>query len=138
MPDGTVLYSPRLTVTVWFRKKSLAYQAIVDSGADNSIISAELVAALGAKWEKMTDPQQHIGAGGPFMTRHCRASLYYGSTLICDGLRVAEPGKMPAEINFLLLGRSDFFKKYIASFHWNESPPWFEIEPASPAKADTK
>jgi hypothetical protein len=133
-PDGSEIWSPRLTVTVAVGKKSFGYQAIVDSGADNSLISAELVESVGAKWEKMTDPLEQIGAGGPFETRLCGGQIYYAGVLICNGLRVAEPGKMPAGINFLLLGRGDFFSKFVASFHWDESPPWFEVDLAPPKK----
>ena len=129
--DGVAIYSPRVTVTVSFGKKSVGYRAIVDSGADNTIISAEQLAPLGAKWDKMTDPEQHIGAGGPFETRLCRGFVSYAGVLFCNGkLRVAEPGKLPEGITFLLLGRSDFFTKFVPTFHWEASPPWFELDPA--------
>jgi hypothetical protein len=129
MPDGTEVYRPFLNVTVWVRKKSVIYPATVDSGADNTILSHELVEALGAKWERMTDEREEWGAGGPFMTRWCRdASIYYDSVLISSGVRVAMANaNIPP---FFLLGRSDFFKKFTASFRWDEAPPWFEVDKA--------
>jgi hypothetical protein len=128
MPDGTEVWRPRLWVTVGFGKKSFRYQAIVDSGADNSIATADLMETIGAKWEKMTDPHEEMGAGGPFETRYCSGGqIYYDGTLIRHGFRVAE---VQERFSFVLLGRSDFFAKFVPSFHWDESPPWFEIEPA--------
>jgi len=44
---------------------------------------------------------------------------------------VAEPGKGPDAV---LLGRADFFKLYIARFHWYKDPPVFDLDPVARGK----
>lgn len=129
MPDGTAVYRPLLTVTV-SAKKPVLYQATVDSGADNTVISYELVHAVGARWNRMTSEREEWGAGGPFKTRWCsEGSIYYEGVLISQGFRVAEAN--PNIDPFFLLGRRDFFPKFVPSFHWDEEPPWFDLEPVA-------
>lgn len=129
MPDGTEVYRPKLKVTVSIRKKSVIYPGTVDSGADNTVLSFEMVDRLGVRWTRLTDERDEWGAGGPFKTRWCAdGRIYYDGLLVCQGFRVAEAN--PDIEPFFLLGRADFFRKFVPLFHWDESPPWFEIDRA--------
>ena len=132
LADGTIAYRPRVNATVAVGKKSAIYRALVDSGADKSMVSADLIAALGAKWEKLTDPQPELGAGGIFETRFCPGQIYFGGVLITNGFRVAPATHVNGLfISVFILGRADFFQKFIPTFHWEESPPWFDLSLAT-------
>ena len=129
LPDGTIVYRPRLQVTLSVGKKAAIYTATVDSGADAVMVTLDVVAALGAKWDKLTDPQLNIGAGGTFETRRCAGQIYYQGVLITDRFRVAKEIRHEGElISLFLLGTLDFFTKFRPSFHWDDDPAWFDVE----------
>lgn len=131
LDDGSVIYRPVINAQITIGKKSAIYQAIIDTGADASMVSADLVEALGAKWDKLTEPRLNIGAGGPFETRYCRGQIYYAGELITNGFRVAKEIVHEGHtLPLFLLGRTDFMKKFITVFHWEDDPAWIDMERA--------
>lgn len=128
------LWVPLLTVRVELRhlaggSASADFTALVDSGADMSLLPAELIEACGVGWDQLDvvkTPSR--GVGGSLETRACNGSLSYKRWAFADGpLMVAEPGR----VQMPLLGRGDFFAAFNVRFAWHRSPPTFDVDPAS-------
>jgi hypothetical protein len=129
--DGTDIYSPLVVVRIETGNGFVEGPALVDSGADNSVVPAELLVPLGIDFAKL--PQgttgTSTGAGGGVETKRCDGRIIYGHTVTSEPtFAVAEPGKL----NVVLLGRGDFFRLFVARFHWDKDPPVFDLDPARP------
>lgn len=131
LKTGEHVYYPLLVVRVEYNGKAVGLQAVVDSGADSTIIPAKFLAPLGVDFAKLPLTSIGGGAGGSFERRMCStAVLKWGGTELFTGFLVAEPGKLEVP----LLGREDFFKLYVTTFEWHTIPPTFTLEPV-PAPA---
>jgi predicted aspartyl protease len=107
---------------------------MIDSGADRSILPAEIAEMLGAPWQALQSGEGHSrGAGGSFETRVLDATLKWRGWLICESVVVAQPGSLP----WALLGRSDFFQRFDVRFNWHHNPPWVQVDPVPP-RSQTK
>jgi hypothetical protein len=105
--------------------------AIVDSGADVTMIPAEAVAAIGIDWKKLPAGTHGGGAGGQFESRPLQLTVSWQSWKTTEEIRIAEPGRLPV----VLLGRCDFFRDFVVRFHWHKAPPEFHLDPvAAPRK----
>ena len=118
------LFRPVLTITVAIGAAVLDGPAIVDSGADRTIIPAEIVELAGIVFTDLPlTSEQGIGAGGGFETRTCKGKVKWRSWLICSEFLVAD------HLPFALLGREDFFKRFNVRFGWHRDPPTVDIDP---------
>ena len=126
--DGSGIYRPMIDVFIELPtvgKRSPPILAVIDSGADQTIVPFDYLKAAGVEWDKLSDPKQGTGAGGGFETRMIRGTITWKNYFICDQFQVAQPGmKTP-----LLLGREDFFKKFVVRFNWHQTPPTFNVDP---------
>lgn len=123
---GQPIYSPVLIVQVTLPGFGHAsVPAVIDSGADVTIVPFEVFVGAGLEWTKLPAGSQGLGAGGVFERRPLQAEIRYRDWLICDSVEVAQPGALP----FALLGRQDFFQKFIVRFAWHKSPPEVIIDP---------
>jgi hypothetical protein len=99
--------------------------AIVDSGADDTTVPAEVLQAYKIGWSSLKPapiPTVH-GVGGEVEQRICPASGRYGGRLFCKRVLVVR------ELKMSVVGRSDFFQVFSVDFGpWNEDPPAIEIE----------
>ncbi len=118
-PDGRDSYRPIVIVTIEVRGRQIQGAAMVDSGADNTLVPAEALAPAGIDFESLPEAAIGAGVGGPLATRRCSGTVRYQEWEVCRSFSVAEPGKL----DIILLGRADFFTKFETRFRWHAVPP---------------
>lgn len=123
-------YRPQVNIDLVIRKKKLTLTALVDSGADRTIVPRGVVEALGVDYDKLpavTDEDGAVvtgsGAGGQFELKECRGKVRWHVQTVCESFWVGPNDAVP----WVLLGRDDFFKKFDVRFQWSEEPPVMEI-----------
>ena len=124
-PDGTPVWAPVLVVDLYCDRGSVSGPAVVDSGADHTVVPFEAIAPTGYKWTDLPKGKSGIGAGGPYEIRELAGRVQYREWVVCEGLHVAEPGRLPV----ILLGREDFFARFVVKFTWHKQPPYVDIDP---------
>ena len=127
----SVGHSPLLKVGVVTGKGNQPAQevtAILDSGADRTVVPRSLVEALGVDYDNLKRPVDAagdaiagMGAGGDFELRVCRGKVRWHTTVICNEFWVAN-------CLVVLLGRDDFFKLFDVMFDWSAPTPYVDIE----------
>ena len=122
---GREVWSPILIVTMAIGATAIQCPAIVDSGADVTVIPAEAVAAIGIDYRTLPVGNVSSGAGGGFETRPLQLALSWQSWKLTGEMRIAEPTRLPV----VLLGRCDFFQEFVVRFHWHKGPPEFHLDP---------
>lgn len=127
---GRTIYSPIVIVSLLFGQLGLDVQAIVDSGADTTVIPAEVAAALGIEWTKLPTGTKGLGVGGASEMRLVAMTVKYKEWKFSGPVTIAEPKHLPV----VLLGRTDFFQSFVVRFHWFKTPPEFHIDPVSVGK----
>jgi hypothetical protein len=132
LPDGS--YYPFLEVDVVLRRQSQRITAIVDSGADRTVVPRIVVEALGVDFASLEQPQHPdgtpisgFGASGDFELKVCLGKVRWKTSTVCKEFWVADMGTKA----IVLLGRDDFFRKYDVSFNWAVDPPYMDIEPVA-------
>jgi hypothetical protein len=115
--------------------RRLQATAVLDSGADRTVVPLQIVEALGVEYDMLKmpiygngEPIRGQGADGDFEIRTCRGKVRWRTTTICTEFWVANCG-------FVLLGRDDFFKKFDVVFDWSAPDPYVDIEPAGTMRA---
>lgn len=99
--------------------------AIVDSGADETILPAELLPPT-VNYESLpVADREGEGAGGPFEIRDCEGSIRWRRWKIASTFQIAEPEKLLIP----LLGRQDFFARFRVTFDWTSSRPSMVLDP---------
>jgi hypothetical protein len=129
-PDGAEIFRPIIIVAIEIGGRGIRVPALVDSGADNTLVPESFVAPLGVDFSKLAAGPGGLGPGGGLATRMCHGLIRWEKekiVLMTDFL-VAEPGKGPDTI---LLGRADFFRLYVPRFHWHKNPPVFDLDPVA-------
>lgn len=130
-------YQPVLTVDVVVGKgkRVQSITAVLDSGADRTVVPRGIVEALGVNYDGLKtpldsdgEPIQGQGADGAFEIRICRGKVRWRTTTVCTEFWVANCG-------YVLLGRDDFFKKFDVMFDWSAPDPYVDIEPAGTMRA---
>jgi hypothetical protein len=129
-PNGAEIFRPIIVVTIQIGNGTARGPAIVDSGADDTIIPAEAVIPLGVDFSKLPLAPGASGAGGGFEVRMCDGIMRWEKVELLTRLKIAEPGK----IDTVLLGRADFFQLYVPRFHWHKIPPCFDLDPVVRSK----
>ena len=56
---------------------------------------------------------------GGLETRLCSGRILYNGIVVCDSFTVAKTTSLDA----VLLGRADFFTKFVPRFLWHKNPP---------------
>jgi hypothetical protein len=129
-PDGAEIFRPIIIVAIEIGGRGIRVPALVDSGADNTLVPESFVAPLGVDFRKLAAGPGGLGPAGGLDTRMCHGLIRWEKekiVLMTDFL-VAEPGKGPDTI---LLGRADFFRLYVPRFHWHKNPPVFDLDPVA-------
>lgn len=125
------LYRPVLIVSLTLAGKTSKGPAVVDSGADRTILPGEIVEAFGVGFSSLPlSGENSLGAGGAFETRTGSGEVRWREYVICEEFLVAAPGTLP----FALLGREDFFKRFQVRFSWHHKPPSFQIDSVTKAE----
>jgi Aspartyl protease len=101
--------------------------ALLDSGADATIVPAEALIGAGIDYASLPVAGLNRGAGGNFEARIAPARVKFREWVICDQVLVAPAGALPAP----LLGRMDFFKLFVVKFSWHRIPPTVDIDPVA-------
>jgi len=108
--------------------------ALVDSGADETIIPAEMLVPLNLDFKDLELVMDGagaavggMGAGGGFEIRRIDATLKFRKWRFAEEVRVAALGALPGP----LLGRQDFFAAFTIRFLWHRDPPVFDIDPVA-------
>lgn len=120
---GEQTFVPLLPITIVIAGKAVNGYGVIDSGADDVLVPAGLVAPLGVDYDKLPAGTLGMGAGNmTFEARPCVGAINWGNARICDEFKVAPGG------GFVLLGRKEFFTKYTVKFLWSENPPVYDID----------
>jgi hypothetical protein len=133
-PDGADIYRPVIFITIEIGGQGIGGPAIVDSGADNTLVPAEALLPFGIQFDKLAIGAGGQGAGGDLEARPCQGTIRWGRVELMRSFMVAEPGK---GFGAVLLGRADFFKLYVPRFHWYLNPPTFDLDPVAVAPNPT-
>jgi predicted aspartyl protease len=129
-PLGRVVYRPIVIVQLEANGLGMQGPAIVDSGADTTMIPAEVAAGLGIDYAKLPNGTKGKGAGGVLESRPASLTIRYQSWTLTGEVSIAEP----KHLDVVLLGRSDFFQRFVVRFNWFKSPPEFHLDPANSGK----
>lgn len=129
-PDGAEIFRPIIIVAIEIGGRSIRVPALVDSGADNTLVPEEFVAPLGVDFRRLAAGPGGVGPGGDLDTRLCQGVMRWEKekAVLMTSFMVAEPGKGPETV---LLGRADFFRLYVPRFHWHKNPPVFDLDPVA-------
>jgi len=129
-PDGAEIFRPIIIVAIEIGGRGIRVPALVDSGADNTLVPEPFVAPLGVDFRKLTAGPGGLGPGGGLETRLCQGVIRWEKEkiVLMTSFMVAEPGKGPETV---LLGRADFFRLYVPRFHWHKNPPVFDLDPVA-------
>jgi hypothetical protein len=120
------IFLPLLVVTLNLNGRSLSELGLVDSGADRTMVPASWVEACGVLYGAFGEPQEGSGAGGSFEYKLVSGEVTYLRKTFCTTIQVASPDcNLPGPV----LGREDFFTKYVVRFAWHRSPPDFNVDP---------
>ena len=130
-PDGRPIYRPIIIVSIEIGGRIVQGPALVDSGADNTLVPFDAVAPLGVDFLQLPRGPGGSGPGGTLDVRVCQGKLRWDNRMLMTEFMVAEPTKGPGAI---LLGRADFFTLYVARFQWHKNPPVFDLDPGRPSK----
>jgi hypothetical protein len=119
------VFLPLLVVTLNMNGRSLSEMGLVDSGADRTMVPASWVEACGVPYASLGQTMHGSGAGGQYEYKMATGELTYGRKPFCTQFQVAA-ANLPGPV----LGRNDFFKKYVVRFAWHRNPPDFNVDPA--------
>lgn len=119
------VYSPIIKVDFRCNGVGGLVPAIVDSGADKCLVPGDFVEAAGVTFASLTPLPEGTGAGGQFPKSLCKGQISYAGCVLCDEFEVVPPGLF----NFILLGREEFFSKFVVRFQWHRDPPFFDVDP---------
>ena len=110
---------------VWGTLRTRDLTALIDSGADRTIVPFLIPEALGIRWETLADAPDVAGFGGSdaekFWDVDLRATLWPAFS-ISDRVAVVRRA-VP-----LVLGRDDFLSRVRVEFHWYRDPPFYGVE----------
>jgi hypothetical protein len=123
---GNDVWTPSIVVDLEYRGKTVRSMAIVDSGADVSLVPAELLETLGISFKDLREVLRGEGYRGSFEARQSDARLSWRGVTISESTMVVEPHTIPC----VLLGRGDFFKRFVVTFDWSAKPPRMRVAPA--------
>ena len=100
--------------------------ALVDSGADITVLPFEVLIPVGVKWDNLPpSPHGSQGLGGSVETRHINGTISHKGTTFYNGdIPVLQPG---SGISGPILGRADFFTTFGVVFEWHKDPPVFHV-----------
>jgi Retroviral aspartyl protease len=122
--DG--VYTPHLEVDFRFPGDNRTYLALVDSGADWTMIPAEFLPPS-VVYADLPNPSIGRGVGGEFEIRMCPVEVWFQKWKVNNWCIVIQPGKMPDP--GALLGRQDFMRRFSVSFDWSAEPGMFDVRP---------
>ncbi len=110
-----MFYKPVVPVNFKFRDKTIAYQALIDTGSDLSIIHADIARQLGIDLKKC--PQHTFGGiGGECSGYLQRLDLEIGGVLFKNIPIVFSDNIAP--FGFGILGHQDLFDKFKLVFEF--------------------
>lgn len=125
---------PLVTVVLRLPAVTASFTALVDSGADMTILPAELVEAFKVPWSSIPGGGPGQGVGGGFEIRTLSGDLSYHGVTFATSFAVAEPGHLPRP----LLGRGDFFQRFVLRFNWHKATPEFHADPVTVGKGRSR
>ncbi len=128
LPDGTRIYRPIILVDIEVGPLGIRVPALLDSGADNTLVPAAFITPLGVDFASLPMGPGGVGPGGRVDVRPCSGAMKWDGATIMTAFMVAEPGK---GADTVLLGRADFFARFVVRFNWHRDPPTFDVDPVS-------
>jgi predicted aspartyl protease len=120
--DGA--FAALLDVEFRFPGDPRSYLALLDSGADYTMIPAEYLPSS-IPYTTLRDPFMANGVGCQFEARVCDVEVVFDKWTFATVIAVVEPDKMP--VPQALLGRLDFMSRFEVSFNWSAEPGSFTI-----------
>lgn len=135
--DGSDVFRPVIYIRVKINGVTFQVPALLDSGADSTVLAlGPIVAQSGLSEKMLVEFGSSIGIGGrqkhftypnEFRLSYRKTEFFKGNAPMMRGLPIS------------ILGRSDFFRHFIVRFLWHRSVPVFEIDPVvSPKKGKSQ
>jgi hypothetical protein len=128
LEDG--VYRPVVDIVVRIGGTTQTLRALVDSGADLTVIPTSVAEAMAGKpFEELGGVDTEMqGVCGKVPAKYIEATGTYMGRDFADHVLV---GPAPRT----LVGRVDFMTVFNARFYWNREPPEFQLDPADPRRA---
>jgi hypothetical protein len=96
----------------------LQFTALVDSGADRTMVPAAMLDALGIDVRSLPPGTPSLGANGTrISTKKFDTELSYRGRVFATTVSVLPQLPLP------VVGRDDFMRKFTVHMHWNDNPP---------------
>jgi hypothetical protein len=132
-PEAGGAIRPIVDVILRYKGTNLPIRALVDSGADMTMIPIAIGEFLtGLPFPQLgTDAGRSKGLGDKEEPiRRIDAEAIYAGRRFARSVTVGPVGRM-------VLGQSDFMTTFDVRFYWGHTPKWFSIEPTNPAASAT-
>jgi hypothetical protein len=134
MGIGGGVYLPVVPLLIERSGRQLKTTGIVDTGADLTVMPAELLEALGTSWEELASnagtSMTAQGVSGKFDLLDSGARIRSFGREVTRHAMVAAPGGL----HVIVLGRGDFLRQFKVTLDWTKTHPRFELVAASVAK----
>jgi predicted aspartyl protease len=128
---GPGILHPVIDITLRLGSRVTRHPALIDSGADGVLVPAAFVEDTEADYSRLDGHGHVMASGGPSSCRFAPGIVEWSGVEICKRFRVSAPPSQPhLAVPFVILGREDFFRLFVVTFHWHLSPPEFEIRRA--------
>lgn len=121
---GDGVYTALVDVEFRFPGDPRTYLALIDSGADLTIISAELLPPS-IRYEDLGEAHEGKGAGCDFEFKTCQVEAWFQKWKFASFIGVIAPDTMPEPT--ALLGRLDFMRRFTVTFDWSKDPGMIDV-----------
>lgn len=127
-PNYQGTYDPFVPITLFIPGiEALTGEAVVDTGADTSLVPWEAVQSAFSSFEDLPLAPSSRGIFGSLEVRSCPgARLVWEGLEVCSDFRVAPPDSLSD--GRALLGREDFLAKVVIQFNGHRRRPTFDVE----------
>ena len=119
-PNNTEIKSPSIPLTLWGRGQRFEFIALLDSGADISVVPKEVAELLGLNLNGKTEEARGIGGKVPSVQTDINIELGKPHEKYSFSIPVKIILKDDEEEFPILLGRAGFFDKFVIIFDQKE------------------
>ncbi|MGI8871353.1 MAG: hypothetical protein ACR2KI_01965 [Candidatus Limnocylindria bacterium] len=127
---STLFPMPFVGVEVTLGDQTLPCAALIDSGADRTLVPFEVAVAFGIDATSLPVVSYHAGEIGLAEQRVAAGSVTYRGVAVCpEQVLISAEGSLP--FPWVILGREDFFRLFAVAFRWDATPPAFTVRPAA-------
>ncbi|MEK6843936.1 MAG: aspartyl protease family protein [Nanoarchaeota archaeon] len=119
-PNNIEVKSPSIPITLWDAGQRFEFIALLDSGADISVVPQDVAELLGLDLNKPKEEARGIGGKVPAIQTNMNIELKRSHEAYNFRIPVKVILKDEIEEMPILLGRAGFFDKFIVTFNQKE------------------